>query len=92
MKKADVQKTEDDKKPAKTGDATLPIGWALAGVVAVLAAVETSLQRRKRRNDKIKIEKTLSINRRDVRKHVPLSCVSSESYKKKRKRRVLYKK
>ena len=48
MKKADVQKTEDDKKPAKTGDAALPIGWALAGVVAVLAAVETFFARRKR--------------------------------------------
>ena len=48
LKKADVQKTEDDKKPAKTGDAALPIGWALAGVVAVLAAVETFFARRKR--------------------------------------------
>ncbi len=48
LKKADVPKTEDDKKPAKTGDATLPIGWVLAGVVAVLAAVETFFARRKR--------------------------------------------
>lgn len=56
LKKSDVQKTEDDKKPgatnnkksAKTGDVALPIGWAFAGVGAVLAVVAAFFARRRK--------------------------------------------
>ena len=56
LKKSDVQKAEDNKKPgttngktsAKTGDMATPIGWALAGAVAVLAVVAAFFARRRK--------------------------------------------
>lgn len=56
LKKSDVQKAEDNKKPgttdnkkaAKTGDAAAPIGWAVAGIAAVLAVVAAFFVKRRK--------------------------------------------
>ena len=45
----DAKKADNSKKAAKTGDATSPIGWTLAGVLAVLAVVAAFFVRRKKR-------------------------------------------
>ena len=45
----DAKKADSSKKVAKTGDATSPIGWTLAGVLAVLAVVAAFFVRRKKR-------------------------------------------
>ncbi len=41
--------TSDKDKAAKTGDATSPIGWGLAGILGVFAAVVAFFERKKRR-------------------------------------------
>ena len=43
------QETTNSKKSAKTGDVTAPIGWAVAGVLAVLAMAAVFFARKKRR-------------------------------------------
>ena len=45
----DAKKADNSKKAAKTGDATSPIGWTLAGVLAVLAVVAAFFVRGKKR-------------------------------------------